>query len=69
MAKTCILIGAPIDAGQRRPGCLMGPAAYEEMAIRAEAHLAQVKAVRARGVRKLLPLLVHPATIEAQRAK
>ncbi|SEN08948.1 arginase [Pseudorhodobacter antarcticus] len=28
MAKTCILIGAPIDAGQRRPGCLMGPAAY-----------------------------------------
>ena len=27
MTKT-ILIGAPIDAGQRRPGCLMGPAAY-----------------------------------------
>lgn len=27
MAK-CILIGAPIDEGQRRPGCLMGPAAY-----------------------------------------
>lgn len=24
----CILIGAPIDDGQRRPGCLMGPAAY-----------------------------------------
>jgi arginase len=23
-----ILIGAPIDCGQRRPGCLMGPAAY-----------------------------------------
>ena len=23
-----ILIGAPIDTGQRRPGCLMGPAAY-----------------------------------------
>ena len=23
-----ILIGAPVDAGQRRPGCLMGPAAY-----------------------------------------
>lgn len=22
------LIGAPIDSGQRRPGCLMGPAAY-----------------------------------------
>ncbi|MEH6774975.1 MAG: arginase family protein, partial [Cereibacter changlensis] len=28
MKKTCILIGAPIDSGQRRPGCLMGPAAY-----------------------------------------
>jgi arginase len=27
MAKT-ILIGAPIDSGQKRPGCLMGPAAY-----------------------------------------
>jgi arginase len=28
MPRTCILIGAPIDGGQRRPGCLMGPAAY-----------------------------------------
>ncbi len=26
--QTCILIGAPMDCGQRRPGCLMGPAAY-----------------------------------------
>ena len=25
---TAILIGAPIDTGQRYPGCLMGPAAY-----------------------------------------
>ena len=24
----CILIGAPVDSGQSRPGCLMGPAAY-----------------------------------------
>jgi arginase len=24
----CALIGAPVDSGQRRPGCLMGPAAY-----------------------------------------
>ncbi|MDO5613666.1 MAG: arginase [Paracoccus sp. (in: a-proteobacteria)] len=24
----CILIGAPLDDGQRRAGCLMGPAAY-----------------------------------------
>lgn len=28
MTRTCILIGAPVDSGQRRPGCLMGPAAY-----------------------------------------
>ena len=27
MSKT-ILIGAPVDSGQRRPGCLMGPAAF-----------------------------------------
>ncbi|NPD15901.1 arginase [Xinfangfangia sp. D13-10-4-6] len=27
MTRT-ILIGAPVDSGQRRPGCLMGPAAY-----------------------------------------
>ena len=26
--KTCILIGAPVDSGKRRPGCLMGPDAY-----------------------------------------
>jgi len=45
---------------------LMGQAAYEQLAIRAEGHLAQVKAVRARGARQLLPLLVHPATLEAQ---
>ena len=24
----CLLIGAPIEEGQRRPGCRMGPAAY-----------------------------------------
>lgn len=24
----CILVGAPVDEGQRYPGCLMGPAAY-----------------------------------------
>ena len=28
MTQTCILIGAPVDSGQKRPGCLMGPAAY-----------------------------------------
>lgn len=28
MTQHCILIGAPVDSGQNRPGCLMGPAAY-----------------------------------------
>ncbi|MGN6752164.1 MAG: hypothetical protein ACTHJJ_06375 [Intrasporangium sp.] len=46
---------------------LMGEAAYEELVLRAEAHLAQVKAARSRGDRALLPLLVHPATLEARR--
>ncbi|MDT8855407.1 arginase [Paracoccaceae bacterium Fryx2] len=32
MPKT-ILIGAPIDSGQRRPGCLMGPAAFRVAGI------------------------------------
>jgi arginase len=32
-AQRCILIGAPVDAGQRRPGCLMGPAAYRVAGI------------------------------------
>ena len=26
--RTCILIGAPVDSGKRRRGCLMGPDAY-----------------------------------------
>lgn len=29
----CILLGAPVDEGQRRPGCLMGPAAYRTAGI------------------------------------
>jgi arginase len=35
MTKT-ILIGAPIDSGQRRAGCLMGPAAYRVAGIARE---------------------------------
>ncbi|MFM2357210.1 MAG: arginase [Pseudomonadota bacterium] len=35
MTKTCILIGAPIDSGQKRAGCLMGPSAYRVAGIRA----------------------------------
>ncbi|MCB2136678.1 MAG: arginase [Rhodobacteraceae bacterium] len=33
MSKPCILIGAPIDTGQKREGCLMGPAAYRVAGI------------------------------------
>ncbi|MDP3262952.1 MAG: arginase [Tabrizicola sp.] len=44
MTKT-ILIGAPVDSGQRRPGCLMGPAAFRvaglTQAIRDLGHLVQ----------------------------
>ena len=35
MPKT-ILIGAPIDSGQKRPGCLMGPAAYRVAGLHRE---------------------------------
>jgi arginase len=27
-SRHCVLIGAPVETGQRHPGCLMGPAAY-----------------------------------------
>ncbi len=33
--RHCILIGAPVDSGQRRAGCLMGPAAYRVAGIAA----------------------------------
>ncbi|GHG23729.1 arginase [Paracoccus aerius] len=33
MTRT-ILIGAPVDSGQRQPGCLMGPAAYRVAGLR-----------------------------------
>lgn len=40
-----ILIGAPVDSGQKRPGCLMGPAAYRVAGlareIAAEGHLVE----------------------------
>jgi len=34
-SQHCILIGAPVDSGQKRPGCLMGPAAYRVAGIAA----------------------------------
>lgn len=32
--KNCILIGAPVDSGKRRMGCLMGPDAYRTAGLR-----------------------------------
>lgn len=44
---------------------LMGQAAYDELVLRCEAHLAMVRHARSAGARQLIPLLVHPATVEA----
>lgn len=46
---------------------LMGNDAYDELALRCEAHLLTVKAARSSGARTLLPLLVHPATLLAEQ--
>ena len=46
---------------------LMGRAGYDVLVQHCEAHLALVDAARARpGGRRLLPLLVHPATLAAR---
>jgi arginase len=52
----CILIGAPIDAGQRRPGCLMGPAAYRV------AGLAQMLTDLGHGVQDRGDIAMKPVT-------
>jgi hypothetical protein len=44
---------------------LMGEAAYAELVVRCEAHLETVRRARSAGARELIPLLVHPATVEA----
>ena len=44
---------------------LMGEAGYAELVLRCEAHLDTVKRARSAGARQLIPLLVHPATVEA----
>jgi arginase len=31
--KRCLLLGAPVDSGQQRPGCLMGPSAFRVAGI------------------------------------
>ncbi|MBO9471965.1 arginase [Shimia sp. R10_1] len=32
--KTCLLVGAPVDSGKRRRGCLMGPDAFRTAGLR-----------------------------------
>lgn len=44
---------------------LMGEAAYAVLEVRCEAHLAMVRSIRSVRGRALLPLFVHPATVEA----
>ena len=44
---------------------LMGEDAYAALVLRCEAHLSTVRRARSAGARELLPLLVHPATLEA----
>ena len=44
---------------------LMGEEAYAALVVRCEAHLAAVKAARTVRSRRMLPLLVHPATLAA----
>ena len=43
----------------------MGEEAYAALVVRCEAHLDTVKRARSAGARTLIPLLVHPATVEA----
>jgi hypothetical protein len=45
---------------------LMGGAGYAELVRRCDAHLATVRAARRSGNRTVLPLLVHPATRDAE---
>lgn len=46
---------------------LMGEPAYDELSVRCAAHLASVKAARTVRGRRMLPLLVHPATLASGR--
>ncbi|MCT8160498.1 arginase [Pseudoruegeria sp. SHC-113] len=52
----CILIGAPVDSGKRRKGCLMGPDAYRT------AGLAEALSDLEHGVRDLGNLAPSPAS-------
>ena len=45
---------------------LMGEAAYAELEIRCQAHLTSLRTFRSVEAKKLLPLMVHPATVAAK---
>jgi len=60
MGKHCILIGAPVDSGQKRAGCLMGPSAYRVAGL-AESLNALGHSVEDRGDLALPPL--RPASV------
>ena len=51
---------------------LMGQPAYDELVVRCKAHLVAAKAAQSMpsaGSRRLLPLLVHPATLAAGKSQ
>lgn len=48
---------------------LMGAAGYDELAVRCTAYLRSVKAAHRGSGRAMLPLLVHPATLEAEERR
>lgn len=60
-------VGAePVYRSQRAElTALMGEQAYAELVVRCEAHIAYIRRARAAGARALIPLMVHPATVEA----
>lgn len=48
---------------------LMGQEGYDDLVLRCEAHLLNVRLVRSRGARHLLPMLIHPATVQANEKR
>ncbi|SLN09766.1 Arginase [Roseovarius gaetbuli] len=57
--KTCILVGAPVDSGKNRRGCLMGPDAYRTAGL-AEALSGLGHDVRDMGNLTHAPAELHP---------
>ncbi|SHK78782.1 arginase [Roseovarius marisflavi] len=57
--KTCILVGAPVDSGKNRRGCLMGPDAYRTAGL-AEALSGLGHDVRDMGNLTPAPAELHP---------